>query len=114
MAKGPVWAIAAYDGGVCSRTFQNLTSGLLLTTFSLFWPGPSSRYQPMAPTYPRSERRREKKLSLDTHLCFWCQKCGCAVGVFELAEPNQALRRLALEAAGAAEYVASSCLGKMG
>lgn len=42
-------------------------------------------------------------MSLDTPLCFWGQKRGCAAGVFELGEPNQALRSLALEASGAAE-----------
>jgi len=53
-------------------------------------------------------------MSLDTPVCFWGQKRGCAVAVFELGEPNQALRSLALEAPGAAEYVAGPCLGKVG
>ena len=37
-----------------------------------------------------------------------------SVGVFELGEPNQALRSLALKASGTAGYVASPCLGKVG
>lgn len=52
--------------------------------------------------------------SLDTHLCLWGQKSGCAGGGFELGGPNQAFRSLALEAAAAAEYVACPCLRKMG
>ena len=52
--------------------------------------------------------------SLDTPLCFWVQKFGCAVDVFELSGPNQAFGSLALEAAGAAEYVAYPCIRRVG
>lgn len=71
----------------------------------------------MAQVYPAvtGRRRREEAMkSLDTHLCFWGQMSGCAVGDCERGGPNLALRSLALEAAGAAEYVASPCLRKVG
>lgn len=60
------------------------------------------------------EERKWDMTSLGTHLCFWGQKFGCAVGVFKLSGPSQGLGSLALETAGAAEYVACFCLRKVG